>query len=307
MKLNIGIKSDPIEYRYSYDWLFTLLKRSEVSFMQLGSFFELYFLPDEYFHELRSNAERNNIQIKSCFTTHRELGGFFTGNHYFEKTARRNYERYIEVASILGADFMGSNPGAIHRDSLHIKKNGIECYLKHMKELMHYAHEKGLKGLTIEPMSCIAEPPAMPDEIEYMLNTLNEHHKAHEDTVPVYICGDISHGYADKDGRTLYNNYQLFEHQIPYMCEFHFKNTDRMFNSTFGFSKDDIKRGIVDLVKLKNIIERHRLEWPLPELTGYLEISGPKLGRDYSDCKLEGQIADSFENIFKAFAMPCVS
>lgn len=307
MKLNIGIKSDPIEYRYSYDWLFDILKRCNVSYMQLGSFFELYFLPDEYFHKLRSKAEKNNIRIKSCFTTHRELGGFFAGDPHFEKAARRNYERYIEVASILGADFMGSNPGAVFRDNLHIKKAGIECYIKHMKELMQYAHAKKLKGLTIEPMSCFAEPPTMPDEIDYMLSNLNEYHKTYSDTVPVYICGDISHGYADRNGNVIYSNYQLFEQQIPYMCEFHFKNTDKMFNSTFGFSKDDIKKGIVDLAKLKNIIDTHQEKWPLPEVTGYLEISGPKLGRDYSDYKLEEQIVSSFESISEAFSMACVS
>jgi len=303
MNINIGIKSDPVEYRYSYEWLFEILNRCEVQYMQLGSFFELYFLPDDYFHELRDIAGKYNIKIKSCFTTHRELGGFFTGNIHFEKAARRNYERYIEVTSILGADFVGSNPGVVYRDRIHLKNEGIECYLKHMKELMHYAFYKGLKGLTIEPMSCAAEPPALPEETSYILGALDEYHRKNSDTVPAYICGDISHGYADKDKKIIHDNYQLFESQLPYMCEFHFKNTDNIFNSTFGFSKDENARGIVKLDRVRDIIDGNEDKLPLDELTGYLEIGGPKLGRDYSDCKLEEQIVSSFAAISETFNM----
>lgn len=303
MDMNIGIKSDPVEYRYSYEWLFKILRKCGINYIQLGSFFELYFLPDDYFNELRELAYKYDVRIKSCFTTHRELGGFFAGNPHLEKVARRNYERYIEVAAILGADFVGSNPGAVYRDRMNLKNEGIECYLRHMRELMHFAFDKGLKGLTIEPMSCLAEPPTLPEETSYMLGMLNEYHIKNRDTVPVYICGDISHGYADADKKIIHDNYSLFESQIPYMCEFHFKNTDNIFNSTFGFSKEESSRGIVKLERVRDIIDGNEKNFPLSELTGYLEIGGPKLGRDYSDCRLEEQILSSFAAIREVFSV----
>lgn len=303
MKLSLGMKSDPIEYRYSYDWLFDLLNRCNIRNVQLGSFFELYALDDEYFIELRENAEKKNIRIKSCFTSHRELGGFLSNNTYLEKVTRRNYKKLIHVASILGVDYVGSNAGATYRDRMEYKKQGIEGYLAHMKELMHYASEKGLKGLTLEPMSCRAEPPTSPDEIDYMLTTLHEYHQRHASTVPVYTCGDIAHGYADEHGNVKYDNYTLFQHQIPYMVEFHLKNTDAIFRSTFGFTEEEKKKGIVDLKQVKTIIDTHEKMWPIEEVTGYLEIGGPKLGRDYSDYQLESLLVESFKSLTEVFGV----
>ncbi len=301
--LHLGVKSDPVEYRYSYEWLFALLRRHGINRVQLGSFFELYSLPDDYFVRLRDLAGKYEVRIQSCFTAHRELGGFFIADTAFEAVARRNYERFIAVASLLGADYVGSNPGAVFRDRMSCKQDGIACYLRHMKELMNFAKSKGLKGLTMEPMSCSAEPPTFPEEIEEMLYELNTYHQQHDDTVPVYVCGDISHGFADIRGKVVYDNYRLFEQYIPYMCEFHFKNTDKIFNATFGFSPDEEKRGIVDLEKLKSLIVDHAASWPAREVTGYLEIGGPKLGRDYSDYQLEAQLEASITRLQKVFGL----
>ncbi len=301
MKISLGIKSDPIEYRYSYEWLFDLLNRCRISNVQLGSSFEFYTVDDAYFLELRELAERKNIRIKSCFTSHRELGGFVTNNPYLEKVARRSYERYIEIGALLGAEYVGSNPGGVYRDQMGYKAQGIECYITHMRELMQYAKDKGLKGLTIEPMSCLAEPPTSPEEIKDMLTALDEHHRREPSTVPVYLCGDISHGYADKDGQVQYENYLLFEHQIPYMVEFHLKNTDAIFNATFGFTPEERENGIVDLHRVKAITDAHADEWPVDEVVGYLEIGGPKLGRDYSDYRLESLLVGSFEALTDVF------
>ena len=77
MEIGIGVKSDPIQYRYTYEWLFDLMKEQKVRYLQLGSFFELYMLEDSFFTDLRNLAERRGVEIRSCFTAHRELGGFF--------------------------------------------------------------------------------------------------------------------------------------------------------------------------------------------------------------------------------------
>ena len=301
MKFSLGIKSDPIEYRYSYEWLFDRLNRWGIAHVQLGSSYEFSSVDDAYFLELRELAERKGIRITSCFTSHRELGGWMTGNPHLEKVARRNYERYIEIGALLGADYVGSNPGGLYRDRMDYKPQGIACYLRHMRELMQYARAQGLKGLTIEPMSCLAEPPTSPGEIKDMLTNLNEYHRKTPSTAPVYLCGDISHGYADRDEQVQYDNYELFELQIPFMAEFHFKNTDAIFHSTFGFTPKERRKGIVDLHRVKALMKAHANEWPVNEVIGYLEISGPKLGRDYSDYRLESLLAGSFEALCEVF------
>ncbi len=279
------------------------MDRIDVRYVQIGSFFEVYSMEDGFFFDLKDDAEKCGVRIKSCFTTHRELGGFFSGNSYMERAARKNYEQYIHAASLLGADYIGSNPGTVPRDRMETKGTGIACYLKHMKELMELAKEKGLKGLTMEPMSSLAEPPTLPEELDYMLGTLSGYHQDHPDTtVPVYVCGDISHGYADQKGRIIHTNMDLFEHQIPWTAEFHFKNTDRMFSSTFGFSEGERQLGIVDLGTVRSLIEQNSRMFPVDHLVGYYETGGPKMGREYSDYLLEKELTTSIQALRAVFS-----
>ncbi|MFP4564305.1 MAG: sugar phosphate isomerase/epimerase family protein [Spirochaetia bacterium] len=305
MDLKLGIKSDPVEYRYTYEWLFDLLDDIDVRYVQLGSFFELYTVDLSYFDDLRKAARERNITIKSCFTSHRELGGFFSGDARLEAAARKNYERYIEAAALLGAEYVGSNPGSVYRDRMETKPEGTARYMEHMKELMHVAREKGLKGLTVEPMSCHAEPPSLPDEIDSIMGGLLEYHRRNSGTtVPVYLCGDTSHGLADEEGTVLYGCLELFEYGIPYMAEFHFKNTDRIFDATFGFSPEERKRGIVDLDEVFAIIRRNEDRWPVREVVGYFETTGPKTGRDYSDPKLRKILTESLTALKQHTELP---
>jgi ribulose-phosphate 3-epimerase len=302
MQISLGLKSDPIQYRYSYDWLFDLMEELDLHYLQLGSFPELYTLEDGFFHSLREAADRRSIVIKSCFTSYRELGGFFSGDPFLQRAARRNYERYIQIAALVGAESVGSNPGSVYRDRMEIKEQGIQLYLENMKELMSLAHDRGLRFLSIEPMSCLAEPPSLPEELDRMLDSLREHHSNHvESTVPVYLCADISHGVADKSGQVLHDNWSLFEYQIPNIAEFHIKNTDSQFNSTFGFSREETAVGIVELARLRKIITRNWDRFPVELAIGYLELGGPKLGRDYSDNHLRDMIIESMAQIREYF------
>jgi ribulose-phosphate 3-epimerase len=299
---HLGIKSDPIEYRYSYDWLFSLMEELGVRYVQIGSIPELYWVEDEWLLELRERAGRRGVSIRSCYTAHRELGGFFSGEPALERAARRAYERYIHVASVLGAHSVGANPGSVYRDRMESKPAGIAVYLRHMKELVAIARSKGLRALHPESMSCLAEPPSLPEEVEAMLADLAEHHAAHPDTtVPVRLCSDIGHGYADMEKRVVCDNWTRFEHEIPWMGEFHIKNTDAVFDATFGFSPAERQRGIVDLARFGDLLERNRQRFPVPEIVGYLEIGGPKLGRDYSDHRLGEMIRESIRAVQEHF------
>jgi ribulose-phosphate 3-epimerase len=297
----LGVKSDPIEYRYSYAWLFRLMAEEGVPHLQFGTFFEAYQLPDSWFLDLRADAEAQGVEISSVFTAHRELGGFFMGDARWETVARRNYERLIEVAVLLGARQAGSNPGAVLRDRIWEKDAGVACYLRHMKELMGLAHARGLERLTIEPMSCLAEPPTLPGEIVAMAEELMAHHRATAGTVPVGYCVDVSHGYADGGRRVVHSPLALLEVALPWTTELHLKNTGACFESTFGFGEAERGRGIIDLHVVRDLLLRHAARLPVRHMVAYLEIGGPKLGRDYSDVLLEAQLRDSIRHIRAVF------
>lgn len=302
LQFELGVKSDPIEYRYSFPWLFRVMADEGVSLLQLGTWFEIYQLPDEFFHTLRTEADNHGIRIASLFTAHRELGGFFRHEAGFESVARRNFERLIEIGAMLGADAVGCNPGAVLRDQMGTKRAGWNRYVRHMKELMHVAKAKGLSCLTIEPMSCLAEPPTLPEEVEEMGQDFAEYHRNHSgDTVPVGYCVDIAHGYLNQQEELGYDQIQLFEATYPWLYEVHLKNTDQRFNSTFGFGPDEIRKGIIDVAHFRDLMIRNSAKLPVDRIAGYLEMSGPKLGRDYSDHQLESQLRASLRHLKEAF------
>ena len=302
LKLSLGVKADPIEYRYSYEWLFRLLREEGAPNVQLGSFFELYQLPDDYFLRLRESAERYGVRIASVFTSHRELGGFMNPDPEWQAITRRNFERLIDVGALVGAAAVGCNPGAVLRDHMEDKDAGIACYLRNMKELMFYAHARGVPWLTTEPMSCLAEPPTLPDEIDTMMTILNAHHEAHPDsTSRVGLCVDVAHGYADSRGRVVWGNDELLDACVPNLYELHLKNTDALFCGTFGFSAEERARGIVDVEAVRDHMLASAEQLPVQELVSYLELGGPKLGRDYSDHLLGDQLRESLTYLREAY------
>ena len=295
VELVLGVKTDPIEYRYSFAWLFDLLEEEGVRYLQLGTFFELYQLPDDYFRDLRRQAEDRGLSFASVFTAHRELGGFFRDDGPgWESVARRNYERLIEVASLVGASCVGSNPGAVLRDRMGTKGHGLARYLRHTKELMGFAADHGIEWLTIEPMSCLAEPPTLPEEMRVLAEDLAAYHDSRPDsTCQAGFCVDVAHGYADAEGQIIHNHLDLLRSALPWTSEIHLKNTDAMFNATFGFAPDEREKGVVDLATVRDTLKEASAVLPVNRLVGYLEIGGPKLGRDYTDPKLGDMLRQS--------------
>lgn len=302
LRLHVGVKSDPIEYRYTYRWLFRLMRECGVRHLQLGTFFELYHLPDEFFLRLREEAEAHGIRIAAVFTSHRELGGFFRDEIGWVDVARRNYERLIECAALVGAESAGTNPGSVPRDRMETKERGLRTFLRHMKELMAFARERGLRRLTLEPMSCLAEPPATADEIRSAMEELQAHYRSNPDTTAeVGLCADVSHGYADAQGRIVHPPLELLKVSLPWLAELHLKNTDARYEATFGFGPAERSRGVVDLRAVRELLLTNAHVLPVTELVGYLEIGGPKLGRDYSDPLLEEMLRSSLTYCREAF------
>jgi len=301
MRLYLGVKSDPIESRYSFEWLFDLMHGCGVHRLQMGSSSPVYFATDDYFRGLRRTAEKKGIQITSMFSSHRDLG-FGHRDPLLDDSTRRGWERMIHVCSLVGAGSIGSNACLLMRDQPETRQPGLQAFSRHMKELLVIARSKGLEALTVEPMSSIYELPSTPEDVRLMCEELAAWHGAHADTaVPLQLCGDISHGIADAEGVVIHGNWSLFEMQIPWMREFHFKNTDAIFNSTFGFGPEERKRGIVDLQRLKGLICSRASAFPCAELTGYLEIAGPKVGREYSDRHLERMLVESLQALTAVF------
>jgi ribulose-phosphate 3-epimerase len=302
MTVHIGVKSDPIESRYSFDWLFGLMREHGIRFLQYGSSTVTLVADDEYFRSLRRSAEKYDVRISSMFSSIREFGGFASGDPLLQAATRRLWERMIRVASLLGAQSTGSNGSITLRDKPELKEAGVRQLIANAKELMVVARKAGLKALTTEPMSSMWEFPSTPSEIHRLETELGSFHDANPDTtVPFLLCGDISHGIADEQRRVTHDNWNLFEMQVPWMWEFHFKNTDSIFNSTFGFSDEERARGIVDLDRLQALFERNADRFPCRELVGYLEIGGPKTGRDYSDSHLGEMLGSSLDALRKIF------
>lgn len=304
IRLSLGVKSDPITYRYSFDWLFKLMQEEDVHYLQLGTFFELYFLPDEFFLKLREKAEKRGVFIKSVFSAYRELGGFLSLSPLHEEVTFRNYLRLMEVASLLGASSCGASMGAIFRDQMVRRTERIENYLKRAKELLHRAHDLGIACLTLEPMSCYAEPPCSSQEVAWIGPTLSEYHRNHpEDTACFGFCADVSHGWANEKEEVVEDHLSYFVSTFPYLWEFHFKNTDSIFHETFGFEPENISRGIVDVAKVRELLLEKEDLLPHKHLIGYLELPGPKLGRDYSDLRLERMLRESLRYLREHFLL----
>ncbi|MDR3708783.1 MAG: ribulose-phosphate 3-epimerase [Capsulimonadaceae bacterium] len=302
LTFQLGVKTDPILYRYSYEWLFKLLQEEDIHHIQLGTFFEMYDLPDGFFRRLAALADEHNIRISSVFTSHRELGGLFIDDPDWHAVARRKYRRLIEIGALVGARSVGSNPGATLRDRHSGKADGIRRYLDHMKEASRYARTLGLEALTIEPMSCLAEPPTTPGEIaSFALELHEDNERFPDETVPVRYCADISHGHADADGRVHTDNYAMLEACLPHLQELHLRNTDALFDKTFGFTPSDRATGIVKIDELRRFIQDRAFVLPNRNITGYFEISGPKLGRDYTDSRLEEQLRSSLSYLKETF------
>ncbi len=131
------------------------------------------------------------------------------------------------------------------RDQMATKPTGIRTYVESMKRLMRYACQYGLSTLTIEPMSCLAEPPALPSEIvDLAEELLGYHDEFPNETAKVGYCSDISHGYADENREVKHSNLALLDAALPYVTELHLKNTDQFFDRLLALRRRKERVGL---------------------------------------------------------------
>ena len=57
----------------------------------------------------------------------------------------------------------------------------------------------------------------------------------------------------------------------------------------------------MDLRRLKDLIDHNAERFPARAVTGYLELGGPKVGREYSDPQLERMLVQSMEALRAVF------
>jgi ribulose-phosphate 3-epimerase len=188
---------------------------------------------------------------------------------------------------------------------MEFKTTGIKSYVAYMKRLMHYAHEYNVQILTIEPMSCLAEPQTLPSEILDIAQELRAYHDENPDsTAQIGYCFDVSHGYVDASRKPRWNSMELHKTAFPYTTEMHLKNTDKLSEATFAFCPRDRERGTIDIKRIRDFLLENPDQLPFTNLIGYLEIHGPKLGRDYSDSKLEEMLHASIQYLRETFSSP---
>jgi ribulose-phosphate 3-epimerase len=223
-------------------------------------------------------------------------------NEEYTQVTVNNYKRLIQIAEIVGSSSAGSSMGGVLRDRMRYRDRGIEAYIEGIQELMHYAEEHGIGWLTTELMSSFAEPPCSAEEMTEIGSRLSHYHERHPDRTSRYgFCADISHGWVNENMEELQNNEDYFHAAAPYLYEFHFKNTDRIYHETFGFERENLKKGIVDVRKIRSILFQNQDKIPVNPIVGYLELPGPKLGRDYSDIQLDRMLRESLRHIKKEF------
>jgi ribulose-phosphate 3-epimerase len=172
------------------------------------------------------------------------------------------------------------------------KAAGLLRYIEATKGLLEYAGQVGLPFVLAEPMSALAEPPTLPEEIRSVGEVLAGYAAA-QGTARYGYCVDVAHGYADADGVVRCDNMQLFEATFPWLQCIHLKNTDARFDATFGFTEAERERGNINIPLVRGLLLRNAELLPVEEVVGYIEISGPKLGRDYSDRQLEASLRES--------------
>jgi sugar phosphate isomerase/epimerase len=252
--------------------------------------------PDEWFTDLRRKAADHGVSITSVFSAHRELGGFFRDDGPgWEDVARKNFERLIDVAALLGASLSPApTPAPSCATGWAQSSQGSENFLKNFRELQKRAADKGIEWLTMEPMSCLAEPPTLPEEMKAYMDAVLP---AGDGVARAGYCVDISHGYANEKEEVIHDPMALLKAALPYTCEIHLKNTDAIFGSTFGFGPAELKKGTIDVAAFRDLLLAEAKTVPVDTMIGYLEIGGPKTGRDYSDLHLERNLRESLAHL----------
>ena len=153
-------------------------------------------------------------------------------------------------------------------------------------------------------MSSLYELPSTPEEVrEHRARSWATWHAAHAaTTVPLQLCGDISHGVADADGTGRARQLEPLRDADPVDAGVSLQEHGRHLQLDVRLRPGGAgSRASSTLHRLKGLIDANAGRFPCGEVTGYLEIGGPKLGREYSDRHLERMLVESLQALKAVF------
>ena len=140
MTLHLGVKSDPIESRYSFDWLFDLMKGCGVHRLQMGTLVPGLLRGGRSFPRTAAlgggtrDPDHQHVHIPPGARVRQRRSAA-------RRCRRRGWERMIHVAALVGAECVGSNACVVLRDQP-ADPGARACgpSSQNMKELLGIAH-----------------------------------------------------------------------------------------------------------------------------------------------------------------------
>ena len=303
MTVHVGVKSDPIENRYSFDWLFGLMAEQHVGWLQLGSSFPFFHAEAEWFRDLSRRAERRGIRIESTYSSYREMTGFFAADPHLEAASRFAWERLIQVAVVGGRLFRGIElrlgaPRPPRREGARPRAvlpppEGALAHREGRRPLgaVHRAHVVALRA-AIDPRG---DGPGDPGN-----------GRVPRGRSPPARCPSSSAPTSPTASRTATGGWW----STTGACSRRASRTRASSTSRTpttgstgpsGSPRRSARRGIVDLERFRALIDANADRFPVQELVGYLELPGPKTGRDYTDNLLGSALGESLAALKAVF------
>ena len=282
--LELGVRIDPTEDLYSYEWILQLMQEEEIRCAQLASFFGLYQLTDASVLELKARAEHFGVSFTSISAVHRELCGLFRPEKEYQRIATGIFERLVDIGALLEANSVGINVPMVprHGDTRQEQQDGFRVRLGRLKDLVHRAQERGIDTLTVEHTT-------LDQRIAEELDA--------DGTCTQIEAATIRYSF---DTRSMATD-RMLTHVVPQLHELHLRNTDLNLLGTFGFSERDRTVGIVDIPKLRQLLVSQpggpHQRW----ITGYAEVAGPKPGGSHLDKTIQRANRESLRYLRETF------
>ncbi|MBI2447444.1 MAG: hypothetical protein HYV48_02780 [Candidatus Omnitrophica bacterium] len=259
-----------------------------------------------YHTEIGEKARKVGITIGSVQTFFRDNWTMSHPIREFQEIGRMAYEAAVCQAECYiktghDVDHVGGHLSTVlcrHFEDKKLTAKLINDAVEHWKLIMKLAHDSGLKNVALETMSTLRELPTTFEQTSSILTMLNEYHEKNPGTtVPTTLLLDTGHGVTKEecpDERE--NDLSLWVDKFPHsVVEIHLKNTDKGCAANWPFCGEYLKKGVVHVSKVLDIIRRLRV----PEVALHLEYSGKRgrLNEENKTIDLISKSADYVKNI----------
>jgi len=234
-----------------------------------------------YHREVGEYGRKIGVEIASVLTFYRDNVSVAHPDPAIREVAMLVMESMAVQAGEYGAKYVGASLGTVLAEDFaneRVRAKLFNAAAEAWKKWMEMAHREGLRGVNIESMSTLREPPATIRSARKWLSELNDYHRRKPDTtVPCHLCYDLGHGptEAEDDSPADRDFASWFEAFGDAIVEVHIKNTDSGFISTWPFTDEYKEFGIIDLDRVAEAMRDHLRA---PEVYVMVEVPG-KRGR----------------------------